>query len=271
MHAGQRTKLRPHLLRRPLLAPVGRCVVRRHRLQVEAMAGIARIGQPLVLELIEQKGHPLVPVAAMTEAGMGQEADHRLVDLHPPRRLRPVRRHRALRPLRRDRPRPVGDQEPDQDLQRHRLLRRRLLAGNRQETQVRHRPLPEPLRPRYPAERPRQMVLARYRRPDHHPVEPQVPGQRLRRQPGDPLAHQRPPADRRRNRREDRIPRQPTIQRLEIFQERRLAAPRLDRRQHRLGPRIVRFFRRRQEQRARLRVDRDMARVKPLVVPVPQP
>ena len=161
------------------------------------MVRIGRILQALVLELVEQERHPLEAVAAVAVAAVGEKADHRLVDLHPPRRLRPVGRDRALRSLRRDRSRPIRDQQADEDLQRQRLLGGRLLAGHREEAEVGHRPLPEALLARHAVERARLVVLAGDRRPDHHPVEPQVPGQRLRGQPGDPLAHQRPPGDRR--------------------------------------------------------------------------
>ena len=76
------------------------------------------------------------------------------------------------------------------------------------------------------AQRARLVVLAGDRRADHHPVEPQVPRQRLGRQPGDALAHQRPPGDRRRDRGEDRVARQPAVERLQVLRGTPTCAPR---------------------------------------------
>ena len=129
--------------------------LRRHRLEVDAVPGVGRVGQPLVLELVEQERHALEAVAAVAVAGVGQEPDHRLVDLHPARRLRPVGRDRALRPLRRDRAGAVRDQQADEDLQRQRLFGRRLLAGHGEKAEIGHRPPAEALVARDAPERAR--------------------------------------------------------------------------------------------------------------------
>ena len=74
------------------------------------MLRIGRILQVLVLELFEQESHAFEAVAAMAVARMGQEADHRLVELHASGCLRAIGGDRALGALRRDRARAVRDQ-----------------------------------------------------------------------------------------------------------------------------------------------------------------
>ena len=46
------------------------------------MVGIGRIFEVDVLELLQQEGHALKAVAAVAVSAVGEEADHRLVDLH---------------------------------------------------------------------------------------------------------------------------------------------------------------------------------------------
>ena len=64
------------------------------------MLRIGRILEVLVLELVEQESHAFESVAAVAIAGMGQEPDHGLVELHAARRLWAVGCDRALGALR---------------------------------------------------------------------------------------------------------------------------------------------------------------------------
>ncbi len=211
---------------------------------------IGRVGEALVLELVEQEGHALEAVAAVRVAGVGQEADHRLVDLHPLGRLRAIGRDRALGALGRDRPRPVRDQEPDQDLQGPRLGLGRLLAGHREEGEIGHGPALEALLARDAAERAPLVLSGRDRGADHHAVEAQIPGQRARGEPGDALAHQRPPGDRRRDRGQHRVAVQRRAEAFDELEEDRARAARADRPDHQLGAHVL-VGRGREEQRAR--------------------
>ena len=69
-------------------------------------------------KLLDQELDAFVAVAAVGKAGVGEEADHALVDLHALRRFRAVGGYRALAALRRDRADAVGDDEPEDDLER---------------------------------------------------------------------------------------------------------------------------------------------------------
>ena len=62
MHARQRPQLGPHLLRRLLLAAVGLGEVRRHRLQVDAVAGSDGSVSPLSLNWSSRKAIPSKPL-----------------------------------------------------------------------------------------------------------------------------------------------------------------------------------------------------------------
>ena len=73
--------------------------------------------QAAVLELLDQVGDALVAVAAVRVAGVREEADQRLVELHALGLLRAVGRDRALGALRRDRAGAVGQQQADQRLE----------------------------------------------------------------------------------------------------------------------------------------------------------
>src|SRR6516165_7451058 len=89
----------------------------RHRFEIEAMPGIGGVFQTTILELFQQKRHPLKSTAAMAIATVREEAEHGFVDLDATRRLRAVGCHRALGTLRANRTRTVGDQKSDQNLQ----------------------------------------------------------------------------------------------------------------------------------------------------------
>jgi hypothetical protein len=71
---------------------------------------------------------------------VGEEPDHRLVDLQAARRLRAVGRDRALGTLGGDRAGAVRHQQADQDLERQRLLLGGLLAGHGEEAEIGHGP-----------------------------------------------------------------------------------------------------------------------------------
>ena len=81
------------------------------------MRRVARIGHRRHPEPLDQERHTLKAVAAVRIAGMAEEADHRLVELHALRRLRTVRGYRALRPLRGNRAGSVREQQPDECLE----------------------------------------------------------------------------------------------------------------------------------------------------------
>ena len=171
------------------------------------MTGIGRIFEAHILELLEEEGHALETVSAVAVPAVGQEADHRLIDLDAVGGLRPVRRDRALRPLRRDRAGAVRDQKSDQDLDgQHRGLGRPLPRQG-QEQQLACRPAPEPLVARDAPQVAVPMVLGRDRGADHDAVEAQVPRQRFSGKAGDALAHQRAPRDRGRDGGQDRVAR----------------------------------------------------------------
>ena len=177
----------------------------------------------------------------MAVAAVGEEADHRLVDLNAAGGLRAVGGDRALGALRRDRARSVGDEKTDQDLQRPRLGLARLLAGQSEEQEIRHGPAAESFLAGNPPQAAMLVMLGRDRGADHHAVEPQIPGQRLRRQARDAFAHQRSPRDGGGDRREDGIARGTPAERFEELEEQRFAAAFADGFQHRLGARIVRL------------------------------
>ena len=77
---------------------------------------------------------------------------------------------------------------------------------------------------------------------DHHAIQPQIPWQCLGSETRDALAHQRPPGDRGRDGGEDGVAREAPTLRFEEFQEQRLPATRMHRRQHGFGAGIVRLF-----------------------------
>ena len=145
------------------------------------MIGIGRVLEVRAAELGDNEIHALVAVAAMAVAGVGQAAEHGLVDLHPAGCLRPVGRDRALGALGRDGARPVRDQEPDQHLQRQRFRCGRLLAGEGQEQKIRHCPLAEAFIAGNPPQAAMPVMLGGNRCADHHAIEPQIPRQRLAR------------------------------------------------------------------------------------------
>ena len=119
------------------------------------MARAGRILQAHALELLEQELDALEAVAAVAEAGVGQEADHGLVDLHPLRALRPVRRDRTLGALGRDRARAVGQQQAEQDLVGEQLGLAGPATGECQAGQLGRGPGAQDLLGRHAAERAR--------------------------------------------------------------------------------------------------------------------
>ena len=112
-------------------------------------AGVLQIG---AAELLDQELDALEAIAAMGKAGMRQEADHRLVDLHTLRRLRTVGGNSALGALGGDRAGAVGDDEAHERLEREQLLGRRCLAQQCQIGDLRGRPFVDKLFARHPAE-----------------------------------------------------------------------------------------------------------------------
>ena len=103
------------------------------------------MGSPAILqvgfaELADQELHAFEAIASVGEAGVREEADHRLIDLHAIRRFGTIRRHCALAPLRGDRARAVGDDESQEHLEREELLRRRRFAEQRQVSHFRGSP-----------------------------------------------------------------------------------------------------------------------------------
>ena len=105
-----------------LVARVLRRVARRERLKIDAVVRDRRGRQTGVAELLDQEGDALVAVSAVGVAGMGQEPDQRLVELHALRRFRPVGRDRALGALGRDGARPVRQEQADQGLEDEQVL-----------------------------------------------------------------------------------------------------------------------------------------------------
>ena len=220
------------------------------------MVRVGRVLQVGAAETFEQEGHALEAVAAVAVAGVRQEADHRLVDLHAAGRLRAIGRDRALRALRRDRAGAVGDQQAGQDLQRTRLALGRPAADQREAQEVRHGPAAEPLLARNAAQAAVLVVAAGDRGADHHAVQAQVPRQRFRRQARDAFAHQRAPGDGGGDGGQDGVARDAPAEAGDEFQEDRAPAARAHGGEHGLGPRVVGVRLRREEARARFLVDR---------------
>src|SRR5262249_42188926 len=144
----------------------------RHRFEIEAVLGIGWVFQTGILELLQQKGHSLKPVAAMAIATVREEAEHGFVDLDATRRLRAVGCHRPLGTLRANRTRTVGNQKSDQNLQGPCLVLSRTFPSQRQKQEIRHRPASETLVAPYTPQAAMLMVLARDRGADHDAVEP---------------------------------------------------------------------------------------------------
>ena len=89
--------------------------------------------EPAALELLDQVGDALVAVAAVRVAGVREEADQRLVELHPLGLLGAVGRDRALGALGRDGAGPVGQQQADQGLEGEQVVLARRAAEQRGE------------------------------------------------------------------------------------------------------------------------------------------
>src|ERR1700740_186806 len=132
----------------------------RHRFEIEAVVGIGGVLQVGVLELFEQKGHALKPIAVMAIATVREEAEHGFVDLNATRGLRAVGCHRALGTLRANRTRTVGNQKSDQNLQWPCLVLSWTLAGQPQKQEIRHRPASETLVAWYTPQTTMLMVFA---------------------------------------------------------------------------------------------------------------
>jgi hypothetical protein len=81
VNARQGAHFLAEFLGQALLGLAGLGIGSRHRLLVDAVVRVARLPQRMVLKAFEQDDHALEAVAAMAVAGVGQEADHRPVDL----------------------------------------------------------------------------------------------------------------------------------------------------------------------------------------------
>ena len=149
--------------------------------------GSVGILQAAVLELLEQEGHALEAVAAVAVAGVGQEADQRLVELHALRASRgPSAETAPLAPCAEIAPGPLESSRPTSDLERRTgLLGVGFWPSHRQEAQVGHRALAEQLGVRR-CRRSGPLVRARRRSTDAPTITPnsrRYQGSALGRQP----------------------------------------------------------------------------------------
>ena len=146
-------------------------------------SAVARVLQPAVLELVDQEGDAFVAVAAVRVAGVREEADQRLVELHALGLLRAVGRHRALGALRRDRAGAVGQQQADQRLEGEQVV----VARRAGRAARRTRPRPGSARPAsprcaMPQKRPASCCDGIGRSADQRAEQLQPPGQALGRE-----------------------------------------------------------------------------------------
>ena len=149
---------------------------------------------------------PSIAVAAVRVAGVREEADKRLVELHALRVFRAVGRYRALRTLRRDRARAVGEQQADERLESEQVVAARVEAeqrgeGDLGEAGVRSRMSAVAM----PQKLSGFVLSARHRCADQRAEQVHPPRQAFGREPRDALAHQRPPRERGRDRGQHRV------------------------------------------------------------------
>ena len=201
------------------------------------MAAIGRIDQPRVAELLDEERDPLVAVAAVGIAGMGQKPDHRLVELDALGALRSVGGDRAFRSLDGDRAGAVPRQkESDQRLEGEQLVGLGLAAEQRAAGYFGERSLARDLVQRHSAEPVLAVLFGVHRGADGGAEKADEPGQVLGREPRDELALQGAPGERHRNCCQHGVCIRTAFETLQPANEHRLCAARFQARQHQLGP-----------------------------------